>query len=104
MYSRGFNFREFRKLKNPAKIIIIIALLKKNEDSRILNFVKNPKIRIRENINTQKLPDPQYAIFHKIMHIDPMLPPAQASNKKNTDEIGIHLKIISINQTIIPNL
>ena len=51
--SRGGQFRQF---KNLAKIIIIIALLKKNENSRILNLVKSPKIRIRKNLNTRKLP------------------------------------------------
>ena len=40
-FSRGGQICEF---KNLAKIIIIIALLKKNENSRILNFVKSPKI------------------------------------------------------------
>ena len=45
-----FNFREFCEEKkfefqNLAKITIIISLLKKNENSRILNFVKSPKIR-----------------------------------------------------------
>ena len=35
----------FRKFKNLAKIIIIITLLKKNENSRIVNFVKSHKIR-----------------------------------------------------------
>ena len=39
--SRGEQIREFR---NRAKIIIIIALLEKNENSRILNFAKSPKI------------------------------------------------------------
>ena len=38
-------FREEDKFKNLAKIIIIRALLKKNENSRILNFVKSPKIK-----------------------------------------------------------
>ena len=38
---RGGQIREF---KNLAKIIIIIALLKKNENSRILNSVKSLKI------------------------------------------------------------
>ena len=48
---RGFNFREFHEedkffeFKNLAKTIIMLALLKKNENSRILNFVKNPQIR-----------------------------------------------------------
>ena len=36
---------QFREFKNPAKIIIIIAKLKKNEISRIPNFVKSPKVR-----------------------------------------------------------
>ena len=40
--SRGGQIREF---KNLAKIIFIIALLKKNENSQILNFVKSHKIR-----------------------------------------------------------
>ena len=44
----SFYFCEFKKL---AKMIIIIALLKKNENSRVLSFVKNP----------QKLPDLQWA-------------------------------------------
>ena len=35
----GFEFRY------NVDIIIIIALLKKNENSRIVNFVKSPKIR-----------------------------------------------------------
>ena len=39
---RGGQIREF---KNFAKIIIIIALLSKNENSRILKFVKSPKMR-----------------------------------------------------------
>ena len=38
---RGGQICEF---KNLARIIIIIALLKKNENLRILNFVKSPKI------------------------------------------------------------
>ena len=36
---------QISEFKNLAKIIIIIALLKKNENSRIINFVKIPKIR-----------------------------------------------------------
>ena len=40
--SQGGQIREF---KNLSKIIIIIALLKKNENLRILIFVKSPKIR-----------------------------------------------------------
>ena len=39
--SRGGQIREFKDL---AKIITIIALLGRNENSRILNFVKSPKI------------------------------------------------------------
>ena len=39
--SRG----KIREFKNLAKIIIIIVLLKKNENSRILNFL----LKIREN-------------------------------------------------------
>ena len=41
-------------------IIIIIALQKKNENLRILNFVKVSKSEIRENLNTRKLPDLRY--------------------------------------------
>ena len=48
--SRGGPNREF---KNLAKIIILIALLRKNENSRILIFVKSHKIK-----NSRKL---QYA-------------------------------------------
>ena len=33
-----------RELKNIANFFFIIALLKKHENSRILNFVKSPKI------------------------------------------------------------
>ena len=40
------------EFKNRAKIIIVIALLKKNQNSRILKFVS-------ENLNTQKLPELQ---------------------------------------------
>ena len=37
---------QIREIKNLAKIITLIALLKKNENVRILNFVKkNPKIK-----------------------------------------------------------
>ena len=37
----------------PALVIIKIALLKKNENSRILNVVKSPKIR--NSLNTRKV-------------------------------------------------
>ena len=36
---------QIREFKYFAKIIIIIALLSKNENSRILNFVRSPKIK-----------------------------------------------------------
>ena len=36
------------------------AILKKNENLRILNFVKNEKSEIRENLNTRRLQDIQY--------------------------------------------
>ena len=42
---KGVGGEKIRKFKNLAKIVIKIALLKKNENSRILNFVKSPKIR-----------------------------------------------------------
>ena len=44
-FSRISRGRPIRKFKNLAKIIIIIALIKKNENSRILIFVKSFKIR-----------------------------------------------------------
>ena len=45
------------EFKNLAKIIIItLALLEKKENSRILNFLKSPKIK---KVNTQKIPDLQ---------------------------------------------
>ena len=50
---------QIREFKNPAKMIIIIALRRNNiacpegapnrENSRILSFVKSPKLRISEN-------------------------------------------------------
>ena len=47
---------QIRKFTNPANIIIIIiGLLKKSENSRILNFLKSLKIR-----NSRILPDIQY--------------------------------------------
>ena len=42
LFSPGGQIREF---KNLAKIIFMIGLLKKIENSLILNFVKSPKIR-----------------------------------------------------------
>ena len=54
--SRGGQIREF---KNLAEIIIIIALLKKNENSRILNFVKSPKIRNSRKFKHTKISDLQ---------------------------------------------
>ena len=52
-------FREGRihKFMNLVKIIITIALLKKNENSRIINFVEVPKSEINENWQS---PDQQY--------------------------------------------
>ena len=48
--SRG----QIREFENLAKIIFSVALLRKTENSRILNFVKSPKIR-----NSRKSPDLQ---------------------------------------------
>ena len=56
--SRGGQFREF---ENRSKIIIKIAILKKNENSKLRGKSQNKKIR--ENLNTQKLPDLQYCVF-----------------------------------------
>ena len=47
-----------REFKNLVKIIFIIALLKKNESSRILNFVKSPQIK-----NSRKLKRDYYQIY-----------------------------------------
>ena len=44
LFSQIF-FGQIRKFKNIAKIILIIMLLKKNENSRFLNLVKSFKIR-----------------------------------------------------------
>ena len=58
--SRGGQIREF---KNFAKIIIMIALLKKNK--KVANSKHrgtSPKSDIRENLNTRKLPDLQYIL------------------------------------------
>ena len=49
--SRRGQIHDFKKL---AKIIIIRVLLRKNVNSRTLNLVKRPKIKIRENLNTRK--------------------------------------------------
>ena len=57
----NFASRQIREFKILAKIIIIIALLKKNENLRILSLVKNPKIRNPRKFSTRKLPDPLYA-------------------------------------------
>ena len=43
-FSRISRGRQIREFKNLAKMIIIKELLKKNENSRIVNFVKSPKI------------------------------------------------------------
>ena len=45
LFSRISQAGQIREFKNFAKIINIIALLKKNVNSRILNFVNSPKIR-----------------------------------------------------------
>ena len=45
---------QIRKLKNLAKIIIIIAPLNKNKNSQILNFVKSPKIKNSRTIKHAK--------------------------------------------------
>ena len=44
-----------RKFKNLARIIIIMALLKKNENSRISSFVKSCKIRISRKFKHAKI-------------------------------------------------
>ena len=49
------------EFKNLAKIIILIALLKKNENSRNLNYVKSPKIKNSRKFKHAK-PDVQYSI------------------------------------------
>ena len=49
LFSRISRGGKIRKFKNLAQIIIRIALLKKKKNSRILNFLKSPKIR-----NSQK--------------------------------------------------
>ena len=54
---------QIREFKNIAKIVNIIALLKKNEDSQILNFAKRPKIGNSRKFKHAKLPDLQYVIF-----------------------------------------
>ena len=53
--SRGRQIREF---KNSAKIIIIIALLKKTTNSRILSFVKSPDIINSRKFNHAKITGP----------------------------------------------
>ena len=40
---------------------------------RILDFEKDPKSHIHENLNTQKLPDPQYYNYVFIIFIHPKM-------------------------------
>ena len=54
--------KRIQEFKNLARIIFIIALLKKNGNSRILNFVKSPKIKKSRNLDTGKLSDLQYTL------------------------------------------
>ena len=49
----NFTRGQISEFKNLAEIIILIALLKKNANSRILNFVKSPKIKLAK-IQTRK--------------------------------------------------
>ena len=59
-YCTSGNIRAVSIFKNPAKITFIIALLRKNENLLILNFVKRAKTGNHQTLNTQKLPDLQY--------------------------------------------
>ena len=53
-YSRILRMGQIREFQNLLKIIIIIALLKKNEESRNLNFVKSPQIQISRRFQLAK--------------------------------------------------
>ena len=56
--SRGFNFRDEDKSRFQESIIIIIALLKKKENSQILEIrelLESPKIGISQKFNHAKI-------------------------------------------------
>ena len=70
-YCRSGNIREVlifanfakRTNENPAKIIIIIALLKKNENSRILNIVNSSKVGKSQKFKHAKITRSTVPIF-----------------------------------------
>ena len=55
LFSRIPRGEQIRKFENLVKIIIIIALLRKNKNSQILNFVKSPKIRNKRKFKHKKI-------------------------------------------------
>ena len=66
---KGVGVEKIRKFKNLAKIVIKIALLKKNENSRILNFVESPKIRNSRKFEQAKFTKPTVFVYWLKMKI-----------------------------------
>ena len=62
--SREGHIGEF---KNLAKIIIIIALLEKSENLRIIIFVKNPKIRNLRKFKHAKITRSNVTAIHNLL-------------------------------------
>ena len=55
---------QIREFKKFAKIIIIIAILKKNEKSQILNIVKNPKLKNSRKFEHAKITISTVYVYH----------------------------------------
>ena len=62
-FSRISRGGQIRKFKNLTKINIIIAVLKKNENSRILICVQSLKVRNSPKFKHAKMPNLQYLLY-----------------------------------------